>query len=179
MKKSDKKYAGEYYVSPSASKFSDSGVEYIGKWYFFKNDEKTVKRAKIFLFVFSLLAMVLFALGGLIDGRAAFTAYVFLPFIIMFLPLALEIGCTVSVMKFGEKLTHKQYDKKITGQKNYLYACAVFSALTLIANIIMYFSDKPENMGRDIIFTLCSLGIFILTLLSLKMLKKLECSPEG
>lgn len=178
MRKSDKKYAGEYMLNPSASKFSSDGVIYTGKWYHFVRDEKTVKRTKILFFILSIIEMGVFILGGLYDTTASFTPYVFIPFIIMFLPLALNIGCTASSLSFEKKITHKQYDKKIVAQKNYSYAATVLSAVTLTGNTVMYFVKKDVIFSKDIVFTLSVAIILILSVFSIKNYKNIDCSVE-
>lgn len=178
MRKSDKKYAGEYMMKPSSSRFSDDSVIYIGKWYYFVCDEKTVKRSKILLFATAIIQMDLFLFGALIDSLASYTPYVFLPMIILALPLGLNVSCACSSLSFKEKVTHKQYDKKIVARKYYEYASASLSAVTLACNIVMCVIEKESIGGKELIFTAFMAIIVILSVLSLKLQKNMACSTD-
>ena len=178
MRKRDKKYADEYLVNPSASRYSSDSVVYIGKWYYFIKDETVVKRTKIILFIISVLNMALFAVGGLWETEASFTPYVFLPYIIAFLPIALSIGTTATALSFEKKITHKQYDKKILVQKAYSYALIVICTFTLICNLVMYFLKDDIVIGEDIVFSLCVVLITVLSAVSLKLQKNMKCLSD-
>lgn len=179
MRKSDKKYAGEYMLKPSASKFSDDNVVYIGKWYYFVSDEKNVKSSSILLFVFSILQMFLLLCSYIFfDALATYIPYVFMPMIFLALPLALNIGCTASLLGVKEKVTHKQYDKKIKAQKKNAYSTIALDAIVLAADIVMYCLNKGKTNIGDIILTISVVIIAVVSALSIKFQKNLDCTCD-
>ena len=179
MRKSDKKYAAEYMLNPSASKFSGENVVYIGKWYYFILDEKKVKNTKILLCALSILQMFLFIAAGIYDTLATFTPYVFVPYIFLFLPLAMNIGCTASALSYKVKITHKQYDKKILVQKYYNISVLIISSAVLICDCVMLILNKEDlKPTEDLVFTLFVAIIDISSYVSLKNHRKLLCTTE-
>lgn len=179
MNRQIKKYNDEY-INDISGRTKD-GVIYIGDWYVYEKDVSAVFKSKIGVIIISLLSMVLFVVAGFLDAQASFTAYVFMPYIVTFLPMAFSVADGFKLMSYGDKLTHKQYDKTIVNLKHTAIATAVFAALSLIGNTVMYILafgfDKIEikNLGNDIIFTLCVLMILVLNILLHFVRKNLIC----
>ena len=179
MNRQIRKYNDEY-ITDISGKAKD-GVIYIGDWYVFENDAKTVLRAKLLATVFSLLSAVLFVAAGFLDAEASYTAYVFMPYIITFLPIVFSVADGFKLLSFGERLTHKQYDNTVVNLRHTSLATAILSGLSLIGNAVMYISglgfDKIlfRHLTQDIIFTICILAILILNILVYFVQKKLAC----
>lgn len=181
MNRRIKKYNDEYIRDISGA--AKDGVIYIGDWYVFENDRKTVKKGKIGAVITSVLSIVLFVIAGFLDAKASFTAYVFMPFIVSFLPIVYSVADGFKLMSYGEKLTHKQYDKTVVNLKQTSLANIILSSLALLGDAVMYAMaygfDKIEieTPTLDIVFTLCLSAILLLNVLLYSFSKKLVCAP--
>ena len=179
MNRQIKKYNDEYITDISGS--SKDGVIYIGDWYVFEKDSSTVFKAKICILILSLLSALLFGVAGFLDAQASFTAYVFMPYIITFLPIVYSVADGFKLISYDDKLTHKQYDKSVVNLKHTSIATIVLSILSLIGNIVMYIMaigfDKFQikNIYYDIIFTLCVAAILISNIFIFFVRKNLKC----
>ena len=176
MSKLDKKYAGEYVLNPSAGRGSPDRILYIGDWYIFDKDKKTVKKGKVLSFSFALFSAALFIFCGFLDCSANFTPYVFLPFVILFLPICFLLYNSFMLFFLGEKLTHKQFDKNVAALKRYAVAVSAISSLSLVCDILMYFISESKNLRNDIVFTIGLIFIVVFSAFCVKIQQYLTCS---
>ncbi len=179
MNRQIKKYNDEYITDISGR--SKDKVIYIGDWYVYEKDRSAVLKSKTAVAVLAVISMLLFAAAGFLDAQASFTAYVFMPYIITFLPIAYSIADGFKLLSYGDKLTHKQYDKTVVNLKHTSLATIVFSGLSLVGNAVMYVLafgfDKLQinNIFYDIVFTVCVSVIMILNIFIYFVQKNLKC----
>lgn len=184
MNRQIKKYNDEYITDISASGRAEDRVIYIGDWYVFEKDEQTVKKAKITALVASVASLILFGVAGFLDAQASFTAYVFMPYIIAFLPIVYSVADGFKLLSYKDRMTHKQHDKTVVNLKHTSLATIILASLSLAGNAVMYilafgFSKiEIKSIASDIIFSCCIIVILILNILLSFAQKNLICKTE-
>lgn len=182
MNRQIKKYNDEYITDISGR--SKDGIIYVGDWYVFKKDKAFVKKSKAAVIALTLLSAVLFVVAGFLDAQASFTAYVFMPYIIAFLPIVFSVADGFKLLSMGDRITHKQYDKTVVNLRHTSLAASVLSGLSLLGNTVMYVLgfgfDKIQikHPSQDVVFTLCVALILVSNILVYFVQKNFECETK-
>lgn len=170
MRKHDRAYLGDYTLSPGTS---DDWI-YTGKKYVYSS-QGAAKTAVTAMSVLSALSLLLFFAAGIADNRASFTPWVFLPYVVCFLPLAFLFGNSVSLFRIRGYLTRKQYEKNVLGEKRLSVLLTVPAAVSLAADAVMYFVSARDFRPWDIVFSLECVLLLATGIAGAALSKNLAC----
>lgn len=170
----DRKYVGEYANTLN-------GVEYNGKWYTYEDAAKAKTAAKK-MTIIAAAQLLIFVAGLIYDSAASYKVWVFIPYVLAFLPYFYLAYQTFSVFRHKGDYTHKEYDRLIGGQKGSIYAVLVFMSISLVTDVILLILGAAKlvtlNIIWDILFTIGLIILVILDILNIKLTKCLSCKTK-
>lgn len=170
----DRKYVGEYANTLN-------GVEYTGKWYTYEDAAKATDAAKKMVII-AAVQLIIFIAGLFYDSAASFKVWVFIPYILAFLPYFYLAYQALSVFRHKGDYTHKEYDRLIGNQKASAYAILAFVGISLLSDVILLILGIANlvklNIIWDILFIFGIIVLLILDIIYIKLTKCLSCKTK-
>lgn len=154
------------------------GYNYIGSYWRYELAPAALRRMKLAYAGFTLVLALLFITGGVCDFASSRVAYVVLPFVGNFLPLAFMVGDVVRIAAAPEKMTVRQYERGVLQLRRCTVAVAVLSVISAVGDIVFILASAGEDGGsavREIGFFAVCAALASLSIIFWKFQKKIKC----
>lgn len=154
-------------------------AEYIGKYYICRLSKRELIKKKLYHLTLVLCSSATVMGVGLINTSGSRVAYVALPYVLLFLPVALSLIGAIRFAVSGDRLGYEAYDKT----KNRIHRSAigqvVLSGLTILVDLsYVFFGGRVEYLHKEIIFMMGISLILLLAVLLIKIQKKVIYEVE-
>jgi hypothetical protein len=153
-------------------------AEYRGKFYICMLSSKKLSRVKLYLLALVLCSGATVMGAGFLNTPSSRVAYVALPYVSLFLPIAYSIMGTVGFIKSSNKLKHAEYlETKVRIFRSSIWQI-VLSSLTLIGEICFILFKAKQEILKETIFVSLMVLIITLNIISLQLQKRVVYQVE-
>ncbi len=176
--KSKKYYSSQYEATPQLHGKKGRWLKYNYKYKgdYFKydvSDQKLLKIRIVFLAV-TLLCAALFVGAGLLNTDGTRRMWVSLPYISMFLPLAVMAYDCVKQFFAQREMTEKERDSVVEELLKSTFGLVITSGLTIVGTIVFLLTEQVQKIANELLF----LGmIFLVFIVSFVMWKYQRSLP--
>jgi len=141
-----------------------SQVVYVGTYYSFEQDKKTVKNAAKRNLILAAVAWILYIVPLLFVSNAMKTVYVSVPFAFLALPLWNMVKVLLRIIGQQDLLENKDQRAITNTFPSSTFFIIVLSGIPLVAFPIKLLVDSVEILYSDIIFMVCDAIILFIGL---------------
>ena len=153
--------------------------EYVGKYYICKLSETNLRRIKFYYFTLVLCSCATAIGAGFINNPGNRIAYVALPYVSLFLPIAYSLIGTIGFINSKDKLEQATYDKtKVRIRRSTIWQI-VLSSITVLGDIIyMIIGVDRDLFYKELIFTVCMVIVLAINIVFLQLQKRVAYEVE-
>lgn len=154
-------------------------AEYIGNYYICQLSEKDFIRYKLYYLALALCSGITTTGLGFLNNLGSRIAYVALPYVSLFLPIAFSLIGTIGFIFSGFKLEQAAYDKT----KNRIYHSTIWqiglSSLASLGNFTFtLIKGSTDTLLKNWIFTGGMLLVLVINFVFLKLQKRVTYKVE-
>ena len=154
-------------------------AEYIGNYYICQLSETDFNRFKLYHLTLALCSGTIAIGVGLLNHPGSRVAYVALPYVSLFLPIAFSLIGTMGFMFSGLKLEQAAYDKtKKRIHRSTIWQIALSSIVSLGNFVFTLIKGSTDTLLKNWIFTGGMLLILVINLAFLKLQKRVTYKVE-
>lgn len=153
--------------------------EYIGKYYICQLSKIDLRKIKFYHFTLALCSCATAIGAGFINNPGSRIAYVALPYVALFLPIAYSLIGTIGFISSKDKLEQATYDKtKIRIRRTTIWQI-VLSSIAIVGDIIYIIIGVDRSLiYKELIFTVCMLIVLVLNMIFLQLQKRVVYQVE-
>lgn len=154
-------------------------TEYIGKYYVCCLNDSELSRYKLYYLTLVLCSSATVIGVGFLNNPSSRIAYVALPYVSLFLPMAYSFIGTIGFISSKNKLEQATYNKtKIRIRRSTIWQM-ILSSITILADIVyMIFAVDDGLLLKELIFVGCMVFILVINISFLQLQKRVAYQVE-
>lgn len=177
-----KKYLKDYSLNPKAANNGKikEDIEYIGKYYISGQDRKELGKYKRYCLLLALCGVVMLTGAGLLNTSGSRVFYIAVPYACQFLPAIFGLMGAIRLLRSDDRLEYAAYDKSVKRMYHSTVGVLILNIIVVIGDILFLLSGSGTGeMLSEIVFLTCMLILLLISLLFLKVQKKIVYVEEG
>lgn len=164
--KSKKHYAKQYDMTPQLVGKKGNRIKYEvtykGDYYRYDVSDEKLLRIRILFLAAAVVCAALFVTAGLLDTTGNRRMWVSIPYVCMFLPVAMMVYAAIKQFFARREMTEKERDSVVGDLKTATVGLMVTSALTAAGTLVFLLTEQVFETAKELAFLGLALFMFII-----------------